>query len=155
MNESNRVHKFCINCGKEMMSDAEVCLRCGAVQTSSAAARYGASYIKPKKSSGFWEFLFGSAGRKIQIISGILFVLNVIAFVILAFTLGIEEVGIYYSTRKVVTPLFWVYLFGGPLVSYVECLLFYGLGELVQNSTDIREELRELRAASVTEAGEK
>ena len=72
MNESNRVHKFCINCGKEMMSDAEVCLRCGAVQTSSAAARYGASYIKPKKSSqtsGFWEFLFGSAGRKIQIIT--------------------------------------------------------------------------------------
>lgn len=81
--------------------------------------------------------------------------LNVIAFVILAFTLGIEEVGLYYSTRKVVTPLFWMYLFGGPLVSYVECLLFYGLGELVQNSTDIREELRELRAASVTEAGER
>lgn len=96
--------------------------------------------------------MFENAGKKLQSIAVTVFVINVIAFIILAIAFGWTKesyswrYGTYTgtSTETVFNPgPFFGFLIGGIFGSYVECLALYAFGELVENSVQTERLIRE------------
>lgn len=75
--------------------------------------------------------MFDNPGTKIKKVSIILFLITSIVCIILAFVLGIE---IKYHYSHFNAGIFFGFILGGPLISYVCTLLLVGFGELVENS---------------------
>lgn len=83
------------------------------------------------------EVLFDEPGEKIKKISQIIFWVEVVACVILAFSLGWEEIN-RWGDKEFRAGIFFGFLIGGPLAAYCSSLLMYGFGELVDNIGRIR-----------------
>lgn len=84
------------------------------------------------------ETLFENPGAKIKKVATILFWIDTIAFIILAFVFGWREE--YWRYEKVFHPMhFFCCLLLGPAVSYVWAILMFAFGELVENSCKIRD----------------
>ena len=83
--------------------------------------------------------MFENSGEKIKKLAKVLFVLNVIVFVILAFVFGWER-GRYGTWFNPVW--FFTFIIGGPLVSYIECLIMYAFGELVDSTENVNRNLK-------------
>ena len=86
--------------------------------------------------------MFEYAGSKLKTFANILFWISVVGSIILAISLGWEEE--YHSgyfggyTDKVFRPVyFFSFLIIGPLFSYVECLLLYAFGDLLDTASSI------------------
>ena len=77
--------------------------------------------------------MFENPGKKIKSLAVVVFVVNVIACLILAFALGTDSY-YYYGSHTEFNGLFYLFFFVGPPASYVECLFLYGFGELIENS---------------------
>ena len=81
--------------------------------------------------------MFDNPGRKIKTLATVFFWLIIIISVILAFVLGFSKVYDYwgdYNGIRFNAVVFFLLLTGGPLVAYIQALLFVGFGELVENS---------------------
>lgn len=97
--------------------------------------------------------MFENSGEKLKILAKILFVLNVIAFIVLAIVFGWEKetvsgwgsYGRLYSDYETVfyPGRFFPFIIGGPLVSYFECLIIYAFGELVDNTEKTNRNLKD------------
>lgn len=92
--------------------------------------------------------MFEESGKKLQSIAIIVFIVNVIAFIILAITFGWtkETYSGWYSTHTETVfhaGAFFGFLLGGIGGSYVECLALYAFGELVENSSKTEWHIRE------------
>lgn len=86
--------------------------------------------------------MFEDAGSKIKKIAIVLFWIAVVASVILAFVFGWSEHYSSYSYRayKEFEPaLFFSFLIGGPLCSYISTLFLVAFGDLVENTQRIKE----------------
>lgn len=82
------------------------------------------------------ENMFSDPGKKIKTIARWSFVLGTIACIILAFILGFEKEYYYkslYETRFY-AEYFFGFLIGGPLFFYLESLIMYAFGELVEST---------------------
>ncbi|MBR4780936.1 MAG: hypothetical protein IK014_06220 [Lachnospiraceae bacterium] len=77
--------------------------------------------------------MFDYPGEKIKTVSKVMFWLETITCVVLAFVLGIKE-GRYGDT-DFNAAIFFSFLIGGPLVAYISTLFLVGFGELVENSS--------------------
>lgn len=85
------------------------------------------------------ENLFTDPGKKIKNIAQWSFVLGVVACIILAFVYGFEETYHYvysysYSETEFYAGYFFGFLIGGPLFFYLESLIMYAFGELVEST---------------------
>ena len=72
--------------------------------------------------------MFEDPGKKIKTVAKVLFVVQVIAAVVLAFVFGIIEYGYFHAG------LFFLILIGGILFAYISNLILYGFGAIVENS---------------------
>lgn len=75
------------------------------------------------------EILFDDVGKKIQKMATVVFRVEVVSCVILAFCLGWERN--YWGKTEFRAGIFFGLLIGGPLASYCSALILYGFGELV------------------------
>ena len=73
--------------------------------------------------------IFDDPGEKLKKLAKILFIINCVAAVILALSFGFEET--YYEHTEFRAGLFFMFMIGIPLASYVECLCLYGFGVLI------------------------
>lgn len=89
--------------------------------------------------------MFEYPGDKIKAVSIIMFWLVSIASVILAFTLGINEIG---SVK-----VFFGFLIGGPTVAYISSLILIGFGDLVENSSEALMLMKQLKNEESKVAG--
>ena len=90
--------------------------------------------------------MFDESGKKLQSLAIVVFIINVIAFIILAIVFGWtkETYSGWYTTHTETVfhaGAFFGFLIGGIGGSYVECLAIYAFGELVENSQIKRDEL--------------
>lgn len=76
------------------------------------------------------EEMFDEPGKKIKTMAKIFFWVEVIACVILAFSLGWVEIN-RWGDKEFRAGIFFGFLIGGPLASYCSALMLYGFGELV------------------------
>lgn len=75
--------------------------------------------------------MFKYVGKQLKVVAIVLFVIEVIASIILAFVLGIHEEW-HYETEYVLNhAIFWPLLIGGPIAAYISNLLLYGFGVIV------------------------
>lgn len=88
--------------------------------------------------------MFDNPGKKIMQISKIVFWIDTIVSVILAFVLGFEK---YYYRTEFYAGIFFSLFFGVPIMAYVSTLFLVGFGELVENS-------KKTEAAKVLEEAE-
>lgn len=82
------------------------------------------------------EEMFSEPGKKIKTMAKIFFWVEVIACVILAFSLGWVEIN-RWGDKEFRAGIFFGFLIGGPLASYCSALLLYGFGELVDKISKI------------------
>lgn len=75
------------------------------------------------------EMLFENPGPKIKKMATILFWVETVSCVILAFVFGWDR---GYRHTEFLPGIFFGFLIGGPLVSYCSALLLHGFGELVE-----------------------
>lgn len=75
------------------------------------------------------EVLFDDVGKKIKKMAIIVFWVEVVSCVILAFCLGWERN--YWGKTEFRAGIFFALLIGGPLASYCSALILYGFGKLV------------------------
>ena len=75
--------------------------------------------------------MFEDPGKKIKTVAKVLFVVQVIAAVVLAFVFGIER-GHYSNYFH--AGLFFLILIGGIIFAYISNLILYGFGAIVENS---------------------
>ena len=76
--------------------------------------------------------MFENAGQKIKTLAKICFWIFAVLFVVLAFTVGKSRWG------GIIPAIFWPFLIGGPLLSYIGSLFLYGFGELVESSEETK-----------------
>lgn len=79
--------------------------------------------------------LFENPGKKLQKLATVLFWVEVVCSVILAFALGLEKN--YRSDYSFYAGIFFGFLIGGPIVSYCSSLFLYAFGELVEKVNEI------------------
>lgn len=104
--------------------------------------------------------LVKNPGRLLKIIAGILFAFSVIGFVVLAFSRGwdIFEVDTRYTSYTYTefnAVRFFSILIGGPLAAFVECLLLYGFGELIEKTTETNAVIKGMVSSSSESGGKK
>lgn len=80
--------------------------------------------------------MFENVGEKLKKFAKILFVLAVIGDIICAFIFGIET---DYYRDGVLNDMFWIFLLIGPIVSYLQSMILYGFGELVEKTTKTKQ----------------
>lgn len=78
--------------------------------------------------------LFENPGPKIKKMTTILFWIEIVCCVILAFALGWDR---SYRHDEFLPGIFFGFLIGGPLVAYCSALMLYGFGELVEKVSAI------------------
>ncbi len=76
--------------------------------------------------------MFNDAAHKLKTFAQTLFVLNVIAFVILAVVFGCPDFEDFEPIP------FFLLIIGGPVVSYFECLTLYAIGEAAESVKEIK-----------------
>lgn len=82
--------------------------------------------------------MFYNPGGKLKAVAIVMFVILVIASFVLAFNYGREDVGVYRPSKGEIKPfLFFGILVGGLVVSYVNALVLYGFGVMVENSQEL------------------
>ena len=82
----------------------------------------------------FEEKFFSNVGDKLKLIAMILFVVEVILSVILAFAFGIRTDEYYSEIEYEFYPIvFFSILIGGPLAAYLSSLIMYGFGQLLND----------------------
>ncbi len=79
--------------------------------------------------------MFENAGQKIKTLAKICFWIFAVLFVVLAFTVGISRWG---RSSRIIPAIFWPFLIGGPLLSYIGSLFLYGFGELIESSEETK-----------------
>lgn len=98
--------------------------------------------------------MFKNPGKKIKIMAIVILWTVTVISVIMAFVLGIKTETHYDSWLReeikettIVPALFWPLLIGSPALAFVSSLCLYGFGELIENSAEQNEQLREIRKA--------
>lgn len=96
------------------------------------------------------EKVFSNIGGKIKVIAKVNLIVGIIGVIICAFEFGMIEVpefyGYYsYTTKTELTFLFWVFLLVGPIVIYIESMILYGFGELIESTSISREALTNMQ----------
>lgn len=84
--------------------------------------------------------MFGNPGRKLKVVAIVVFIAAIVLTFVLAFEYGIETTtnwryyGGYYDEKELNAPVFFGILVGGFIFSYVNFLVVYWFGELIENS---------------------
>lgn len=82
--------------------------------------------------------MFDNVGTKIKKVSIVLFYIVSLACLVLAFVLGFDSYYLFgHHGVDFNAGIFFGFLVGGPVISYVSTLFLVGFGELVENSTRI------------------
>ena len=81
------------------------------------------------------EVLFDDVGKKIQKMAIIVFLVDVVSCVVLAFCLGWERNN--WGETEFRAGIFFAILIGGPLASYTSALILYGFGKLVDKISEL------------------
>lgn len=95
--------------------------------------------------------IFKNPGNKLRILAEIYFPFIILVFIALALIFGttpsilLINTGYFLLDQVELNALFWIFLISGPIVAYLSSLVLYAQGELVQNSTDSRRLLEEIR----------
>lgn len=83
--------------------------------------------------------MFENPGKKLKSLSKIMFWLTIIGSFVLALVFGIDRS--YW--RDELTAYFFVFLIGGSILAYVEGLLLYAFGSLVESAEQVAYALEE------------
>ena len=86
--------------------------------------------------------MFENPGKKLKKLAEILFILSVVGSVILAFVVGFTRDR--YGDLILRAGPFFLVLLGGPVLSYVEYLVLYGFGTLIEKTERTNEALERL-----------
>lgn len=91
--------------------------------------------------------MFDNIGGKIQMVAIISFIAGIISSVICAFEFGrVPTYSYYYSSKEYTyTAVFWMFLILGPIVSYLNSLVLYGFGELIEKTSQTKELLERMK----------
>lgn len=92
------------------------------------------------------EKLFEGAGNRIKTLAKVLFILGIIASIILAIVFGWDRYLAYgkYKHADFVAWKFFLFLIGGPIITYINTLLLYGYGELIEETSRTRSKTNEI-----------
>lgn len=85
--------------------------------------------------------MFENIGGKLKKFAKILFVTALIGNIICAFTFGVETS--YYHGNKL-NSMFLIFLLIGPIVSYLQTMILYGFGELIEKATESKHLMEKL-----------
>ena len=91
--------------------------------------------------------MFDNIGGKIQMAAIICFIAEVIGSVACAFEFGrVPTYSYYYSSKEYTyTAVFWMFLILGPIVGYLNSLVLYGFGELIEKTSQTKELLERIK----------
>ncbi len=87
--------------------------------------------------------MFDNIGGKIKVLAKVLCWIGIIGFVILAFVMF--DIGSKYYSNVTERILGWVFLIGGPLISWIISFFIYGFGELIEKATQIEINTRKVK----------
>lgn len=92
------------------------------------------------------EKLFMNPGSRIKTMAKVFFILGMIATVVLTIIFGWDRGtdyywGTYHDYSYFNAGLFFACLLGTPIVTFVNCLLLYGFGELIETNAETKEKV--------------
>lgn len=128
---------FCPACGKEMPVGEKICI-CGYVVDDELTE----SVKVEEEKEGEKRNPVSNIGGKVKDVARVLSVISAVCVIVLAFIFGWqEEVSTYYTSSEFQPAAFFMTLIIGGISCYLEYILLYAFGDLVENTMKIREHL--------------